>query len=72
MPNPPDPVAFTVFGIDIMWYAVMITSGMIIAAVICCRRAPKHHLTVDQMINFMIFCIPAAIIGARLYYVIFN
>ena len=51
MPNPPDPVAFTVFGIDIMWYAVMITSGMIIAAVICCRRAPKHHLTADQMIN---------------------
>ena len=29
MPNPPDPVAFTVFGIDIMWYAVMITSGTV-------------------------------------------
>lgn len=68
----PEPVAFTIFGIDIMWYAVMITSGMIIATVICCVRAPKHDLTSDQIINFVIICIPAAIIGARLYYVVFN
>lgn len=68
----PEPVAFTIFGIDIMWYAVLITSGMIIATVICCVRAPKHDLTLDQIINFVIICIPAAIIGARLYYVVFN
>lgn len=68
----PEPVAFTIFGIDIMWYAVLITSGMIIATVICCVRAPKHGLTSDQIINFVIICIPAAIIGARLYYVVFN
>ncbi len=72
MPNPPDPVAITVFGIDIMWYAVMIMTGIIIAAAICCRRAPKHGLNADQVLNFMIICIPAAIIGARLYYVVFN
>lgn len=68
----PESVAFTIFGIDIMWYAVLITSGMIIATVICCVRAPKHDLTSDQIINFVIICIPAAIIGARLYYVVFN
>ena len=68
----PEPVAFTIFGIDIMWYSVLITSGMIIATVICCVRAPKHDLTSDQIINFVIICIPAAIIGARLYYVVFN
>ena len=68
----PEPVAFTIFGIDIMWYAVLITSGMSIATVICCVRAPKHDLTSDQLINFVIICIPAAIIGARLYYVVFN
>lgn len=68
----PEPVAFTIFGIDIMWYAVLITSGMIIATVLCCVRAPKHDLTSDQIINFVIICIPAAIIGARLYYVVFN
>ncbi len=68
----PDPVAFSVFGLDIMWYAVMITSGMIIAVLICCKRAHKHSLTPENVMNFIIFCIPASIIGARLYYVAFN
>lgn len=68
----PDPVAFTIFNIDIMWYAVLITSAMMLAVFISCRRAPLHGLTSDQVMNFVIICIPAAIIGARLYYVVFN
>ncbi|MDO4870167.1 MAG: prolipoprotein diacylglyceryl transferase [Bacillota bacterium] len=71
MPTP-DPVAFSIFGLDIMWYAILITSGTIIAAAICCLRAPLHGLTGDQILNFVIICIPAAIIGARAYYVLFN
>ena len=68
----PDPVAFTVFHIDIMWYAILISCGIILATVICCVRAPKHGLTSDQILNFVIICVPAGIIGARLYYVLFH
>ncbi|MBQ9015304.1 MAG: prolipoprotein diacylglyceryl transferase [Firmicutes bacterium] len=68
----PDPVAFTVFHIDIMWYAILISCGIILATVICCIRSPKHGLTSDQILNFVIICIPAGIIGARLYYVLFH
>ncbi len=68
----PNPVAFSIFGLDIMWYAILITSGIIIATAICCLRAPSHGLTSDQILNFVIICIPAAIIGARAYYVLFN
>lgn len=68
----PDPIAFTIFNIDIMWYAIMITSGIVIGTVICCKRSPKHDLSSDRILNFVIICIPMAIIGARLYYVIFN
>ncbi len=68
----PEPVAFTVFGIDIMWYAILITSGMALAVIISCCRAKKHSLTSDQLLNLVIISIPAGIIGARLYYVIFN
>ena len=68
----PEPVAFTIFNIDIMWYAIMITPGMVLAVLISCKRAPKHNLDGDTVLNFVIFCIPIAIIGARLYYVIFN
>ncbi len=71
MPTP-EPVAFTIFNIDIMWYALLITSGIVIATVICCVRAPKHDLTSDRVLDFIIVCVPVAIIGARLYYVLFN
>lgn len=68
----PGPVAFTILGIDVMWYGILITSGIVLASFICCKRAPKHGITSDTVINFVIICIPAAIIGARLYYVAFN
>ena len=68
----PDPVAFTIFNIDIMWYAILISFGIVLAAGICCIRAPKKDLTSDQILNFVIICVPAGIIGARLYYVLFH
>lgn len=68
----PDPVAFTIFHIDIMWYAILITTGMVLAVLISCKRAPKHDLTSDQILNFVIISIPMGVIGSRLYYVIFN
>ncbi|MFQ7111078.1 MAG: prolipoprotein diacylglyceryl transferase [Anaerovoracaceae bacterium] len=71
MPQP-EPVAFTLFNIDVMWYGILITSGIVIATLICCKRAPKHDLTSDNILNFVIICVPAAVIGARLYYVAFN
>ena len=71
MPQP-EPVAFTLFNIDVMWYGILITLGIVIATLICCKRAPKHDLTSDNILNFVIICVPAAVIGARLYYVAFN
>ena len=68
----PDPIAFTIFNIDIMWYAILISCGIVLATAICCFRAPAHGLTSDQILNFVIICVPAGIIGARLYYVLFH
>lgn len=68
----PDPVAFTIFHIDIMWYAILICTGIILATALCCYRAPRYGLTSDQVLNLVIICVPAGIIGARLYYVLFH
>ena len=68
----PNPIAFTIFHIDIMWYAILICSGLVLATALCCLRAPRHGLTSDQIMNFVIICVPAGIIGARLYYVLFH
>lgn len=68
----PNPVAFTIFHIDIMWYGILITAGIALATIVCMRRAPKHGLDGDRILNFVIISVPVAIVGARLYYVIFN
>ena len=68
----PDPVAFTLFGIDIMWYGILIGTGFVLAIILCYKRAPKHGIQSDYILDFAIFLIPASIIGARAYYVIFS
>lgn len=68
----PNPVAFTLFGIDVMWYGVLIAFGIVLATVITYKRAPRHGLEPDRILDFVLICIPIGIIGARAYYVLFN
>ena len=68
----PGRVCFTIFGIDIMWYGVLIGCAFIIATIVSYRRAPRLGIKPDSFLDFIIWLIPAAIIGARAYYVIFN
>lgn len=68
----PSPTAFTVFGLEIKWYGIIIALGFILAVLYCSKRAGEFGLTADQIIDVLIFAIPAAIIGARLYFCVFN
>ena len=68
----PGRVAFTVFGIDIMWYGVLIGFAFVLGTLINCRRAPKFGLKPDTFLDVIIWLIPSSLVGARLYYVIFN
>ena len=68
----PDPVAFTVFGLDIMWYGLLIGCGFGLATIICYYRAENHGIKRDFILDLVIWMIPTAIIGARAYYVIFQ
>ena len=68
----PNPVAFTVFGIDIMWYGILICIGMLLATFITYKRAPRHGIESDKVLDYVLVCIPAGVIGARIYYVAFN
>ncbi len=68
----PDPVCFTLFGIDVRWYGLLIGIGFLLAIFLSYKRAPKYGIKEDHILDFALFMIPAAIIGARAYYVIFN
>ncbi len=65
-----DSVAFEIFGVQIAWYALLITLGMIGAVVYTVLQAKKIGITLDDVIDFALFTIPIGIIGARLYYVL--
>ena len=64
-----DTVAFTVFGIDIAWYALFITFGMICCITYVVLQSKKIGVTLDDVIDYALFTIPLGVIGARLYYV---
>ena len=65
-----DSVALTLFGIDIAWYALLITTGMICAVAYTVFRAKKVGITFDDVLDFALFAIPIGILGARLYFVL--
>ncbi|MBU5364975.1 prolipoprotein diacylglyceryl transferase [Enterococcus devriesei] len=65
-------VAFELFGLQIYWYAIIIVSGIAIALWMANREAVRVGLKEDDMTNFILWALPIAIIGARLYYVLFD
>lgn len=71
MPTP-NPIAFTIFGLDIMWYGIIIAIAMIIAVTVMYFRAEMHGIPKEKILDFVLICIPVGVIGARFYYVIFN
>lgn len=68
--NPPH--SFTVLGFEIYFYGVIIAAAFILAALFCARKAAEFGLTSDDLFDLVIWLIPACIIGARLYYVLFK
>lgn len=66
-----DRTAFTVFGIDIQWYGLILTFGILCAFLLFYRNAvKKEEIDADSVYNITLFTVPIAIIGARLVYVI--
>ena len=67
-----DRICFSLFGFDIYWYAILILIAMIIGIILVNKEANRVDISSD-FTNDLVFClIPISIIGARLYYVIFN
>lgn len=67
-----DPIAFNIFGIAIRWYGILISAGMILATIVMMKRAKFYSIDPDRTIDFALFVIPVGVVGARIYYVIFN
>ena len=62
--------AFSIFGVSIAWYALIITFGMILCVLYIMYRAKNIGIIPDEILDYALFVIPIGIIGARLYYVL--
>ena len=67
-----DPVAINFFGINIMWYGVIITCGMLLAFLYGLTRAKIEKVKSDDIIDLTLFLVIFGVIGARLYYILFK
>lgn len=64
--------SFTVFGIEIAYYGVIIGLAMLTGALVAYREAKKTGQKVDDYVDFTLYTLIAALIGARIYYVAFE
>lgn len=68
----PEPIAFTIFGIEIHWYAITMVAGIIFGFLLVYRRLKTWGISEDDLLDFIIIVVPICILGSRLYYVLFN
>lgn len=65
-------VAFTVFGLNVYWYGVIIGLGIIISLALAVKEAKRTGQNPDNYMDFTMIAIVICVICARLYYVIFS
>jgi len=65
-------IAFSIFGINIYWYAILVITGIIAGVFFGGYIAPKKTKQNPELyLDFALFAIAACVVGARLFYVIF-
>ena len=68
--NPP--ASFSLFGRDIYLYGVMVALAFLVGILLCARFAPKFGISTENFYDLVLWVIPLSILGARLYFVIFQ
>lgn len=67
-----DPVAIQIGPVSIHWYGLIIDAAFILGTLLAYYHASKSGVSTEHLLNLIILIIPSAMIGARLYYVVFN
>lgn len=69
MPTLTDPTAFAIGPIEVRWYALFIVLGIVLAVALAVWLANQRGLDGETLLDVAPIIVLAAIIGARLYYV---
>jgi phosphatidylglycerol---prolipoprotein diacylglyceryl transferase len=69
MPSPSDPIAFSIFGLDVRWYALFMLAGVVAGVILARFLARRIGLDPDWVIDAAPWVVLFSIVGARSYYV---
>ncbi len=67
-----NPVIFSIGSFEIKWYSLLIAIAVIIGYFLILSESKRFKIKREFMFNMMFWALIFAIIGARLYYVLFN
>ncbi|GHP15151.1 prolipoprotein diacylglyceryl transferase [Lentilactobacillus fungorum] len=67
-----NPIAFNLGPIEVHWYGIIIASGVILAVYLAVSEGKRRGINPDDIYDMILWALPAALICARLYYVIFQ
>ncbi len=70
--NPPSSFRLWASGPEIYWYGVIIAVGFVLAYLYVDYYRKKVGLSANDYLDFLLWAVPSGIVGARIYYVIFN
>ena len=65
-------VAINILGLNIYWYSIFVLTGMIIGSLLIFKEAKKQGIDKDVIIDYLFYGLIIGILGARIYYVVFN
>jgi phosphatidylglycerol:prolipoprotein diacylglycerol transferase len=69
MPSPSDPIAFSLFGLDVRWYALFMLAGVVAGVFLTRELAGRIGLDPEWVIDAAPWVVLFSIVGARSYYV---
>ena len=58
--------------IQIYWYSFFVFLALLVGGTLALREGKKWGISEDKMINMFFFLVPISLLGARIYYVLFN
>ena len=65
-------VFINIGNINIYWYSVILLMAFTLGLFLALKEALKWNIKKEFMYNFFFYLVPIVLIGARIYYVIFN
>ena len=67
-----NPILIQIGNIKIYYYSIMILSGILLGSLLVIREAKKYNISKEKITDMLFYTILFGILGARIYYVIFN